>query len=110
MKTMKNALKKRTGQVIILFAFTVILLAMLCVLTIDVGFLFTSQAELQNAIDSAALAGASQLHTRFTDPNWRDNVKNEAMALAEANLVAGERLTLTDSDFQFGHYDDTTGD
>ncbi|MBS3762503.1 MAG: VWA domain-containing protein [Planctomycetes bacterium] len=107
---MKRAFAKRDGQVIILFAFTVILLAMLCVLTIDVGFLFTSQAELQNAIDSAALAGASQLHTRYSDPNWRDNVKNEAMALAEANLVAGERLTLTDSDFQFGHYDDTTGD
>jgi len=101
--------RRRSGQVVVVFALALIILLGICVLAIDMGRLFTSKAELQNAVDSAALAAASQLSYRYTDPDWRDRVRAEAKALARMNPVAGNGLSLSDGDFQFGHYDSTTG-
>ena len=69
--------ERRGGQVLVLFAVVIMLLAAICVLTIDVGRLFTCKAQLQSAVDAAALAGASQLLGIVTEDE-------KALALAEA--------------------------
>ena len=94
----------RRGQVLVLFAVLVLVLGAMCVLAIDVGRLFVCKAELQNAVDAASLAGASQLVGTIT-PEMRAEAISEAKRLAAANSVARKSLTLADSDIQFGHYD-----
>jgi hypothetical protein len=78
-------------------------LVLICGLTIDVGLMVTSRAELRNAVDAAALAGASQL-VGFVDATAKNNATNEARALASANRVAGKTLTLGTGDILFGRY------
>jgi hypothetical protein len=99
--------RSRRGQMLVLFAVLVLILGAMCVLAIDVGRLFVCQAELQDAVDAAALAGASQLLGTVT-PTIRAQAVAEATRLAAANTVAHTPLTLGSSDVQFGHYDEGT--
>lgn len=92
----------------ILFAGAIVVIAAMCVLSIDVGYLLACRAQLQNAVDAAALAGASQL-TGYMEEGERELVIAEAQALAAANSVAGLPLTLTEQDIEFGHYDADAG-
>lgn len=96
----------RSGQVLIIFAFSLVFLLAVCVLVIDVGRVVTAKAELQNAVDAAALAGASQITTGFMTETEKTAARAEAIALAGLNMVAEVPLTLTNGDIQFGHYDD----
>jgi len=93
----------RGGQILPLFAVVVIILVVFCALTIDVGRMATARAQLQNAVDAAALAGASQL-VGFVDQSAKDAAETQARNLAEANVVLGEPLTLGETDVQFGRY------
>lgn len=104
-----DSARARSGQVIVLFAVILIVLMAICVLAIDVGRLFVCKAELQNTVDAAALAGASQL-TGLVSESEKALARQEAVALAAANRVSGQPLTLTDSDIQFGHYNSATGE
>jgi hypothetical protein len=97
----------RRGQVVVLFASFLIVLVGICILAIDVGRLFVCRAQLQNAVDAAALAGASQL-LGWASEDEKTDARLEAKAIAVANIVAGVPLTLTDDDIQFGHYDGET--
>ncbi|NLW50482.1 MAG: VWA domain-containing protein [Candidatus Brocadiaceae bacterium] len=99
--------ERRGGQVLVLFAVVIMLLAAICVLTIDVGRLFTCKAQLQSAVDAAALAGASQLLGIVTEDE-KALALAEATALAHANTVDGEHLSLGTEDIEFGHYDPAT--
>ncbi|MCK4282969.1 MAG: VWA domain-containing protein [Candidatus Brocadiae bacterium] len=101
---------RRKGQIFILFAMVVITLVMVCMLAVDVGRIVTAQAELQNAVDAAALAGTSQLLAFGSlQEAERQAATAEAKALAEANTVAGEPLTLQpDIDIAFGCYVEAT--
>ena len=99
----------RSGQILVIFVASLILFVAICVFAIDVGRLFVCKAQLQNAVDAAALAGASQL-TGYISEEERQLARQEAKALAVANLVDGIPLHLTDDDIAFGHYDSDTGD
>jgi len=103
-----NTSARREGQIIILFVAALVLLAAICVFAIDIGRLFLCKAQLQNAVDAAALAGASQL-TGWVTEQEKQLARQEASALAEANTVDGVPLHLADEDIQFGHYDGDTG-
>jgi len=95
--------RRRIGQVLVLFAGAIIVLVLICAITVDVGLMVTCRAELQNAVDAAALAGASQL-VGFVDAPARNKATDEARALAFANHVAGKPLTLGTGDVLFGRY------
>jgi len=101
-----RARRARRGQILVLFAVVVITLIVVCSLTVDVGRMVTSQAQLRNAVDAAALAGASQL-VGFTTEAEKAAARQEAVSLALANSVAGKPLTLAEDDVCFGHYDET---
>lgn len=95
----------RRGQVIVLCLLLVAAVVIVCVLTVDVGRAVTSQAELQNAVDAAALAGASQLvGFGSLSESQKQAAKQAAVDLAAANRVAGEPLTLAAEDVVFGRY------
>jgi len=68
--------QKRSGTIVVLAAFLLIVFAAMLAFSIDLGYMYTVKAELDRAVDSAALAGASSLG---------DGVD-------EANLVAVEYL------------------
>ena len=102
---MKRQLPSLTrGQVLIIFAAAVLVLAGVCVFAADMGFVFVCRAQLQNAVDAAALAGASQLKG-IVSAQEKDRARAEAKAVALANRVGGVPLTLTDGNIEFGHCD-----
>ena len=105
----RNDRTSRGGQTMVLFAAAVIVLAAICVLAIDIGIMFVSWAQLQNAVDAASLAGASQL-TGFVTQAHKDAATAEALEFALANKVAGKnlRLNLSQGDVEFGRYNDLT--
>ncbi|MEX2172817.1 MAG: pilus assembly protein TadG-related protein, partial [Pirellulaceae bacterium] len=57
----RNCGPKRRGNVIVLSAFLMIVMMAMVALAVDVGYMYTMQAQLQRAVDSAALAGAADL-------------------------------------------------
>src|SRR5262245_30792616 len=52
---------QRKGNVIVLAAFLMILMMAFLALSIDVGYMYTVQTELQRSVDAAALAGVQDL-------------------------------------------------
>ncbi len=57
-----NHRRAERGNVLILTAVTLVLLLGITALAIDLGYLLNGKAELQNALDAAALAAVSQTH------------------------------------------------
>ena len=103
-KTRGTTGESRSGQMLILFAVVVLIMVVMCVLSVDVGRIVTSNAELRNAVDAAALAGASQLRA-FVDEGQKALAREQATALACANEVAGDPLTIDPgTDIIFGRY------
>jgi hypothetical protein len=97
----------RHGQVLILFMLFLVVLVGICVLTIDIGRMVVADAELQNAVDAAAMAGAAFLGGVDKESD-KIQARSEATALAAANEVCREGLTLSESDITFGRYDPDT--
>jgi Ca-activated chloride channel family protein len=58
-------------------------------LTVDVGYIYLAQSQLQVAADAAALAGVSDLAA-----NDLSSARNNASAIAASNPVAGSNLTI----------------
>lgn len=108
LKTPKPMRSRRSGQVFIIFVFALLVLMAVCVFTIDIGRMFLVKAQLQNAVDSAALAGGSELTTTNLSEDDKIEVRSEAKAFAGLNRVEGETLTLSDADIDFGHYNEDT--
>jgi Flp pilus assembly protein TadG len=120
---------KRRGGVVVLAAFLMAILVGMLAFAIDIGYMSTVKAELQNAADAAALAGAQQLQGQFvlyyspgqtaagqqtiynyvttnaTDPN---SPISTAQRFAGYNQAGGVYLQLPTSDISFSYYDGTT--
>ena len=90
---------KRRGATGIMALITIPILLGMAALAIDVGYIFTSVAELQNAIDSGALAGASAL------PVGDDEVKKRAMEAAALNCVSGESVDVPVEAIDIGYWE-----
>lgn len=54
-------LREEDGVIAVIMAFVLVLLLSLCAVVIDLGMVYAKRSSLQNAIDSAVLAGAYQL-------------------------------------------------
>lgn len=81
--------ESRKGQIIVLYGAVLMVLLAICVLTIDVGHMVTSQAELQNAADAAALAALLELWEQRASSQWEADAREagatEAAAIAQVN-------------------------
>ena len=51
----------RRGNIIVLSAFMMVIMMAMLALAVDVGYIYTMQAQLQRPVDAAALAGAGEL-------------------------------------------------
>lgn len=112
--------EKRRGAIIPLAALLAVFLLGLVGFAVDVGWMTVSQAELQNAADAAALAGAGPLMDGFVLYNLPGNALNQSTILADAKANAITKakeyggyngaggvssLTILDSDVEFGNTD-----
>src|SRR5688500_409244 len=81
------------GQVIVLFAIFMIVLMVLAGSAYDYASIVVEDARLQNAIDSASLAGANSLSMNVAQP--RETAKAIAEATSRAYLAANGYATAT---------------
>jgi Flp pilus assembly protein TadG len=77
------------GNVLVLTAMTLLLMLGLMALAIDLGYLLNGKAELQNALDSAALAAISQTHVVIPKLNENYPTEQVNLVVGEANKFAG---------------------
>ncbi|MDD3012183.1 MAG: Tad domain-containing protein [Candidatus Gastranaerophilales bacterium] len=76
-------MKKRQGNSLVVFVFGVTAILALASLVVDIGILINCQDELQKAVESAALVGASELEPQqssgnvFIDSSTIENVMTE---------------------------------
>ena len=95
--------EKRSGAAAIMLVVALPVLLGMAALAIDVGYIFTSLAELQNAVDAGALAGASAL--RSTDAEVRARV----MEVAARNYLSGEPVAVPVENIEIGYWESVLG-
>ena len=97
----KSKFSREEGTVIILAALVFVVAVGFAALAVDVGMLLTARTELQNAMDAAALAGASKLE--LSD---YDGARQLASQFASLNTVLGQPVQVDpNTDVVFGVYD-----
>ena len=87
---MRSVLSNQRGSAMVLFAIALVCLLGMAALTIDVGFVYSEKAKLQNLVDATALAGARELPT---SPDKAETVG--AQYAVKNGKAAGDILTLT---------------
>ncbi|MBU0717146.1 MAG: VWA domain-containing protein, partial [Planctomycetes bacterium] len=90
---MRGVSERRPAVVLV---FTLVMVVVLCgfaALTIDVGLMYNTRADLQRAADAAALAAAGSL-SRLDMDDSADQAYDVARKLVEANPVLGRRVTV----------------
>ena len=97
--------KQRGASLVLVTLFLVSLLGFMG-LAIDVGYQMVVRNELQNAADSAALAGARYLYplSNGTDPNWSIANSNASSAI---NLNKANNASLFSGDITTGYWNIT---
>jgi len=94
--------------VAVLVCFMLPVLMGIAVLTIDVGVLYNTRADLQRAADAGAMAAAAALSNCQFSRDPLELAREEAIKLVEANPVLGQKITIdpqTDVIFGRGNYD-----
>jgi Flp pilus assembly protein TadG len=126
MKTFSNKSSRRRGAIIPLAALLMVLMVGMLAFAIDLGYICSVKAELQNAADAAALAGAQQLQPLFvqyyapgqtqqsmiyqqatTDTSNSASPIPTAQRFAAYNLAGGVNITVATSDITFSYNDGT---
>lgn len=100
-----NTIGGQRGSVLIFVTLVLATLFGFAALAIDVGYLFVVRNELQNAADSAALAGANYLYPlNGANPNW---VLANTKATSAIQLNKASNATLTDGQVSTGYWNIT---
>lgn len=101
---------KQRGSVLIWVCLAVVVIVSFAALSVDIGYLYSSKSELQNAADAAALAGVAKLDG--TSSTTQTAARNEAYNFALNNKAAGDAVTLdkntsnaVDGDIVVGYWD-----
>ena len=91
---------QRRARVLAMAAVLMAVLFTFVAFSVDIGYIVVANAELQNAADAAALAGAATCGRDLIRPGPR------AMALAADNCAANAPVTLTNTDIELGRWND----
>ncbi len=102
-KCLRRLFQGERGQVLAIVALGLPAIMGMGALAVDLGHYYTAKGALQNAIDSAALAGASGLG------EGTSTARGRAIQYAQANQVAQQAVVLESDDIEFGTYDSQTG-
>ncbi len=91
-------LPHRAGAVLVLIVLLLPVMLLLSAFAINLAYMELTRTEMHTAADAAARAAGREF-TIFNDNNL---ARTRGKAIAEMNSVAGEPLSLRDSDFLFG--------
>jgi len=99
--------RSRRGNIILMSAWVLVMAFAFAALTIDIGYIAVSKAQLQSAIDAATLAGAMELDSNSDQATIEAAVKDAVEEIAALNPVATwDGLLLDrDSDIELGRRD-----
>jgi Flp pilus assembly protein TadG len=104
----KKLLREQQGAVAVVVAASLTGIGGLTAAAVDLGMLYTARAELQNAADAAALAGASTM-VGYDDSGSMvaqcDEGISNAKQVASSNKALAVNLTLLDGDITMGYWD-----
>jgi Flp pilus assembly protein TadG len=125
--TFRTPSRKRPATVMPLAALLMTFLVAMLAFAIDIGYISSVEAELQDAADAAALAGAQQLQSAFvayyspgqtqqqqiyttatTDTSNSSSPIPTAQRYAAYNQAGGVYIQVPTSDIQFKYYNGTT--
>lgn len=90
-----SRLRNERGAVLVLMALALVVFLGIAALAIDLGLLFVARSEAQRTADAAAHAGAGYF---LVAPNDEAGARNAAVAVAGANTVRGDSVTLDPDD------------
>ena len=100
-----NTRRGQRGMVAVLATISLLVLFGFAALAIDVGYLFVVRNELQNAADTAALAGAGHLYKNSPPmPNW---TLAQSKATNAISLNKAANATLINGQIQYGYWNIT---
>ncbi len=91
--------RRRRGAIVVLVLFLLVALLAMAAFAVDVSYMQLTRSQLRRATDAAARAAGEAIH-RTADP---DAARAAAKNAARQNLVAGQPLTLRDSQIVFGN-------
>lgn len=105
--SLKVPFQRRRAAAIVLVAVTVPVLLGFAVLTIDVGVLYNTRADLQNAADAGALAATGILGSNV-GANEITLARQAALDIINRQYTFGRQLTINPTDLVFGRVDFNT--
>ncbi|CAG1012851.1 hypothetical protein ANAEL_04525 [Anaerolineales bacterium] len=88
-----KVLRNNRGVAIVYIALMLGVLMAFAGLAVDVGYMYVAKGQLQNAADSAALAGASKLDGSVS--TMQTNARSEAVDFAKANVAATASVAIS---------------
>jgi len=97
-----NPTTSRRGAILVLSCFLIIVMVGLVAFTVDLGYIELVRTQLQASVDSAALAGASQL------VNGTAAANTEALNFVSQNSAGGKTLSASNTTVEFGNWDPVT--
>lgn len=117
--------KNNRGATILIIAITLPVLLGFAALAVDVGYMYATRNELQNAADAAALAGATQLGAIYLTMDYEDQqsynvtnddgnnngtsdedeIKTAAQNVSQENSAAGQDISMLLEDIEIGQWD-----
>ncbi len=99
--------ENRSGIILVLAAFCLVMILAFAAFTVDVGYILVTKAELQNATDAATLAATQVL---VENPEGgRAAVEAAVQAVVDASVVSNGALSFVAAeDLVLGNWDDET--
>jgi Flp pilus assembly protein TadG len=114
-----RANEPRRGNIIVFSAFLMVFMMFMIAMSVDVGYIYTMQAQLDRAVDAAALAGVQDLvngtdaaQAKATEYLVRNPV-GSSMTFVDETQIAAQTAAFQsahsdDFDFKSGNWDPTT--
>ena len=108
-----NALNNQRGVAAIMVGVALVMLLGFAALAVDLGFVWVTRNELQNAADAAALGATRQLGVIYEGLHYGELptyvcdqafLTNVAREIALKNAAAGKYITINDSDVTIGKW------
>ncbi|MHC4879472.1 MAG: vWA domain-containing protein [Planctomycetota bacterium] len=90
--------QSRSGNIILLSAWVLVLAFAFAAFTIDIGYVSVAKAQLQSAVDASTLAGAMELDSNGSQTEIETAVKNAVQQVAAENPVGTWDGLLLDRD------------
>ena len=106
MTRMRNRRGKQRGAVAIIVGLAIVVLVAFAGLALDLGQMFISKTELQNAADACALAAARELNTAPTTLSVLTRSENAGISVGVRNKTAFQKTAVefaTDRDVTFSN-------